>query len=199
MFFLGGTLVTGARSLSWGYLTPGEIPHSWMRVPQDGVPPVQGWGTPMARSGWGGTLGWGTPIQAWVPPCPGQDGGTQYGVHTPSPPARDGVPLARSGWGVPGMRYHPLPLARHGVPPGIGQHMEYLIRGRWYASCVHAGGLSCYINFSVTAVIHIKVDSTKQLPVTYLGNHNDAYVLQNAMNTKKFMKKSGVCVPFKSQ
>ena len=30
------------------------------------------------------------------------------------------------------------------LPPRIGQHMEYLIcRGR-YASCVHAGGLSCF-------------------------------------------------------
>ena len=25
----------------------------------------------------------------------------------------------------------------------LGQHREYLLHGRWYASCVHAGGLSC--------------------------------------------------------
>ena len=29
------------------------------------------------------------------------------------------------------------------LPPGIGQQMEYLIRCGRYASCVHAGGLSC--------------------------------------------------------
>ena len=28
-------------------------------------------------------------------------------------------------------------------PPGIGQRIEYLIRRGRYASCVHAGGLSC--------------------------------------------------------
>ena len=35
---------------------------------------------------------------------------------------------------------------RQGVPPppGTGQQMEYLIRRCRYASCVHAGGLSCY-------------------------------------------------------
>ena len=39
------------------------------------------------------------------------------------------------GWGTPwpGMGY----------PPGIGQQMEYFDMWRWYASCVHAGGLSC--------------------------------------------------------
>ena len=27
----------------------------------------------------------------------------------------------------------------------IAQHREYLLHGRWYASCVHAGGLSCFL------------------------------------------------------
>ena len=30
------------------------------------------------------------------------------------------------------------------IPPGIGQLMEYLIRRGRYASCIHAGGLSCW-------------------------------------------------------
>ena len=63
--------------------------------------------------------------------------------------------VGRSGWGVPEMGYPQArngvspcqgwgtPQAREGVPPGIGQHMEYLIRSERYASCVHAGGLSC--------------------------------------------------------
>ena len=39
-----------------------------------------------------------------------------------------GYPPARSGWGT----------------PRIGQQKEYLLRGGRYASCVHAGGLSCF-------------------------------------------------------
>ena len=42
--------------------------------------------------------------------------------------------------GTPWWRY---PLSRDGVPPRIGQQMEYLICRDRYASCVHAGGLSC--------------------------------------------------------
>ena len=68
-------------------------------------------------------------------PWPGPDGkGTL---------ARDGVPPSPrqvrtwSGVPCPGMGYPPR-------PPGIGQQMESLLRGERYASCVHAGGLSCY-------------------------------------------------------
>ena len=38
-----------------------------------------------------------------------------------------GTPPARSGWGTP------------------HQHSEDLLRGGRYVSCVHAGGLSCYV------------------------------------------------------
>ena len=54
---------------------------------------------------------------------PGPDGGYPSQVQT------GGTPAKSQG----GMGY----------PPGIGLRMEYLIRGGWYASCVHAGGLSC--------------------------------------------------------
>ena len=27
----------------------------------------------------------------------------------------------------------------------LGQQKEYSLHGRWYASCVHAGGLSCLL------------------------------------------------------
>ena len=44
-----------------------------------------------------------------------------------------------------------------GQPPGggsakIGQHREYLLHGGQYASCVHAGGLSCSLCF------HFQID-----------------------------------------
>ena len=38
-------------------------------------------------------------------------------------------------------------------PPGIGQHREYLLRGRRYASYVHGGGLSCARSFSCSRTV----------------------------------------------
>ena len=80
--------------------------------------------------------GGGTPNRSswWVPwPGPEGGGGIQPGI---------GYPLARSGHGVPWPRMG-YPPAMEGSTPGIGQQMEYLIRCGRYASCVHAGGLSC--------------------------------------------------------
>ena len=40
-------------------------------------------------------------------------------------------------------------LAGGGYPAGgtqLGQQKEYSLHGGWYASCVHAGGLSCFNN-----------------------------------------------------
>ena len=71
---------------------------------------------PPGQGRMGGTPTRGVPIRG--APWPGQDGGG------PQP-----------GGTRPG--YHPHP------PPRTGQHMEYLISGGRYASCVHAGGLSC--------------------------------------------------------
>ena len=71
-------------------------------------------------------------------------------VHTPTgcwgldgcPPVKtgSGYPPSRTRWGTP----HPGP---HAPPPGqeTDQHSEHLLRGGWYASCVHAGGLSCLL------------------------------------------------------
>ena len=64
-------------------------------------------------------------------PLPGQDGGCT--------PARDGVPP-------------PPPIQRWG-PPKIGQQMEYVIRSGRYASCVHAGGLSCVMHFVFSRIL----------------------------------------------
>ena len=101
--------------------TPGGVP---CQVQLGGVPC------------WGGTLPGGYPDR--VHPWPGQDRGWDPG-RVP-PPARSGwgvgprkgTPPARSGWG--------------GTLPGgtqLGQQKEYSLHGRRYASCVHAGGLSC--------------------------------------------------------
>ena len=90
----------------------------------------EGWGKVMfsvcSHRGWGGT-----PVRSrWgrkVPPPPSQVrmGGAK--VRTPPPPTKVGI------------------------PPGIGQHMEYLIFCGRYPSCVHVGGLSCVIIISVTS------------------------------------------------
>ena len=72
------------------------------------------------------------------------------------------TPPARSGWRVPcwggtlpgGYPGQVTPLARsgrRGYPAGggtqVGQQKEYSIHGGRYASCVHAGGLSCWEKF----------------------------------------------------
>ena len=68
---------------------------------------------------------------AWVP-----------GMGYP-PDLGQGTPRPGTGYTPrPGTGYHPPDMGR-GTPP---QHSEHLLRGGWYASCVHAGGLSCYCN-----------------------------------------------------
>ena len=108
------------------------------------VCPPLGRGVTPARSGQGVPQPGGT--------CPGYPPGQVRtgGTHPRYPPGqvRTGVtpdwgvatplPLARSGQGVP-----QLGGPTWGKPPPPPQHMEYLISGGRYASCVHAGGLSC--------------------------------------------------------
>ena len=77
-----------------------------------------------ARSSWGCTLPGGVP-------CPG---GTLPGSNLPR-----GVGTLPGG--VP--RQVP-PQVRTGRGTQLGQHREYLLHGGRYASCVHAGGLSCF-------------------------------------------------------
>ena len=103
--------------------------------PQGGTPPGQG-GTP-ARSSRGIPQpgpdgGGGTPARfSWGGGYPSQ---VRWGVPWP------GLTGGYSRWGTPGV----TPLA--GVLPVTGQQMEYLIHHGWHASCVHAGGLSCFLN-----------------------------------------------------
>ena len=54
--------------------------------------------------------------------------------------AGGGVPNPDLGWG--GTTWPGLD-GGGGTPHPLEQHSEHLLRGRRYASCVHAGGLSC--------------------------------------------------------
>ena len=55
-------------------------------------------------------------------------------------PLGGGVPCQVQPGGVPP---HPARLGQGGTQ--LGQHREYLLHGGRYASCVHAGGLSCLL------------------------------------------------------
>ena len=100
---------------------------SWWGVPWLGGYPGQGVPWP------GGTLArQGVPWPGGVP-CQVQLGGTLVGGTL----AR-GVPWPG---GYPGRGGT---LARGGTQ--LGQHREYLLHGGRYASCVHAGGLSCFLS-----------------------------------------------------
>ena len=57
--------------------------------------------------------------------------------------SRQGVPQPGQDGGYPGQGWGTPLRPGVGYPPRIGQQMEYLIRSRLYASCIHVGGLSC--------------------------------------------------------
>ena len=115
---------------------------SWGRG--GGATPVRsGGGAPHPRSGPGGG---GTPSQVWPGGVPYPRSG--WGGYRGSPqPGQEGVPWPDQTWdGVP-----PLGPGT-GYPPGSGMgyppwHSEHLLRGGRYASCVHAGGLSCVLSW----------------------------------------------------
>ena len=93
-----------------------------------------------ARSSKGGTL-----------PGPAR-GGTLAGGYPDGGYPGQGVPWPGGypDWGVPRPGGYP---GRGGTLAGgggtqLGQHREYLLHGGQYASCVHAGGLSCYLCIS---------------------------------------------------
>ena len=153
----------------WQGVIPWDTPPSRL----DGVPPS---GTP---SSWmGGTTSQvqvegypipgpdgGTPSSQWGVPCPRSSGGGLYHIQltrggTSSQvqvgkyprvlpcPRLDGVAPTQD-W----MRYPPLIQDWMGYPPPprreTDQHSQHLLLGGRYASCVHAGGLSCsFIHYS---------------------------------------------------
>ena len=96
-----------------------------------------------------------TPSQVWM-------GGTPYhvqmGVPHPADRIRRGVPPIETRWGYLSSR------TRRGPPPHqeTDQHSEHSLHGGRCPSCVHAGGLSCKIGFTVLC-IHTAGFSSKQL------------------------------------
>ena len=120
----------------------------WVLYPTQWIPQPEGYlGTPRVRSGWGDTKG-SPPGQVrmcilqpgdypgYPPARSGRGGGTQAGA-VPGVPPWPGQDGGYPSWGV-----------RTGVPPRTVQHMEYLIRHGRYASCIHTGGLSCFLEIS---------------------------------------------------
>ena len=123
------------RGVSWGTGVPPSS-AGWSQVRRGGKVPIPGHD--------GGGLPWGTPM-GYTIQVPGQDGDVPQGT-PPSPgwgsPSRSQVRLGyppSAGWGLPPPS---VPGQDRGVPR-LEQYGVYLLRGGRYASCVHAGGLSC--------------------------------------------------------
>ena len=97
-----------------------------LRSGQGGVPhPRSGWGCPHPADGGGEG---GTPIQD-------QERGRGW-----SSPSRNGWgTLIETGWVTPCLDW----MGYTSPHQETDQHSEHLLRGGRYASCVHAGGLSC--------------------------------------------------------
>ena len=82
----------------------------------------------------------GTPIQLGVPSSQAMKAGYSIqlrGRGTPIPGQDGGYHI--SGQGVP-----PSIRLYGGIPLETELHSQYLLHGGRYASCVHAGGLSCF-------------------------------------------------------
>ena len=64
--------------------------------------------------------------------------------------------------------------------PGIGQQMKYLIRRGRYASCVHAGGLSC-LKFKKTSIYYWQHNTCKKYfsYLMILPQMNQTYLREN--------------------
>ena len=141
MYEVGGKVLFSQVSVCSHF---GEVPHPadrggypHPRCPGGGVPhPGPGGGVPHPSSRRG------TSCSSWGYPLPGPDLGL-------------GTPPYRTGWGTHCARLDGVPPHRPrlmGYPPcqETEQHSEHLLRGGRYASCVHAGGLSCLILFYST-------------------------------------------------
>ena len=121
---VGGTI---ARFRQRGTLFPG---------PGGGIPFPGPGGTPIPGPGGGGNPSHGTPIQTW-------EGGT------PHLDLGRGTPCLDQGRGTPHLDlergYPPIQVRSQdrGGYPQLEQHSMYLLCSRRYASCIHAGGLSC--------------------------------------------------------
>ena len=119
---------TGVCLFTRGYPSPRFFPRSLVPGPFQGSTPVVAGGYPSPDHGVPRSQPKGY-HQTGVPPPPDQDRTEVPGqdrTEVPPPPPR------RIGLG-------------HPPPPKTEQQSEYLLRGGQYASCGHAGGLSCFL------------------------------------------------------
>ena len=139
-----------------GYPVPGLGGVPGLR--SGGIPSLRSGGYPISGLRWGGYpvpgLG-GYPVSVPGGKVPGlRSGGDLVSGLGGTRSQVSGVPHLRSGLGcggypvsglggVPHLRSRGVPHLRSGVLPPTDQHSELLLRGGRYASCVHAGGLSC--------------------------------------------------------
>ena len=86
-------------------------------------------------------LGEGYPSDCSQFPSGGGGGGTQSQVGVPQ--FQVGIPRSQARGTPPPSQDCGTPLSPP-PPPETEQQREYLVRGGWYASCVHARGLSCH-------------------------------------------------------
>ena len=111
----------------------GGLPLSQVRM-EGTLFPGQNRGVPPSQVRMGGTL-----ILVWVGVLPHW----QYGGSPHPDLERGSSPCPALGWGY----------ISPDLGPGQGgysqpeQQSVYLLHGGWYASCVHAGGLSCFVYF----------------------------------------------------
>ena len=152
--FPGGLLPPGREryylQVGGGVLPPGGV------LPLGRGYYLPRWGYYFPRHGWYYLQGgyylprWGYYLQAGGTTFPGREvlpsqvGGTTSRWGGTTFPGEGVLPSQAGGWyylQVEGITFpgggggHPLPE----------QHSVYLLRGRQYASCVHAGGLSCWL------------------------------------------------------
>ena len=83
--------------------------------------------------------------------------------------------------GVPGQ----VPPGGSGTPPGggtqSGQQKEYSLHGGRYASCVHAGGLSC-VNYIFTRISFLQAEKS----LMYVRNGKKISYVQNKSPNHRF-------------
>ena len=97
-----------------------------------------------------------TPSQVWDRGVPHPRSGQRGEVPHSRSRQGGGYPIQQTG-GVPHPGLSGVPPPWDEVPPlpnqKTEQHSEHLLRGGRYASCVHAGGLSCF-NIPLSVELH---------------------------------------------
>ena len=116
----------------------------------------------------------GTPSQVWVGGYP--ISGLGRGV--PHPRSRSGGVTTSQVWGgtpfqVRGRYPIPGPGGYSGYPPPRNSKHLLRLRGGRYASCVHAGGLSCFLYEYVFHATRLNISFSYQ----FLVNHHSHYLL----------------------